>query len=43
MNIVELTIVQHLMLDMSEDDIQNGKLISPEAKIKRNLEWLNDS
>lgn len=29
------------MLEMSEEDIQNGKLISQEAMNKRNLEWLN--
>lgn len=29
------------MLEMSEKDIKNGKLISQEAMDKRNLEWLN--
>tara|TARA_R110002050_G_scaffold42777_8_gene102846 strand:- start:2379 stop:2648 length:270 start_codon:yes stop_codon:yes gene_type:complete len=40
-DIVELTHEQKLMLEMSEKDIQNGKLISQEAMNKRNLEWLN--
>lgn len=39
--IVELTDEQKLMLEMSEKDIQNGKLISQDAMNKRNLEWLN--
>ncbi|TVR75948.1 MAG: hypothetical protein EA412_14610 [Chitinophagaceae bacterium] len=40
--IVELTDEQKAMLEMSEKDIQNGKLISQEAMDKRNLEWLNE-
>jgi hypothetical protein len=40
-DIVELTEEQKLMLEMSEKDIQNGKLISQDAMNKRNLEWLN--
>ena len=32
---------QFAMLEMSEEDIKNGKLISQEAMVKRNLEWLN--
>jgi len=40
-DIVELTNEQKLMLEMSENDIQNGKLISQNAMNKRNLEWLN--
>mgnify|MGYP000616221690 FL=1 len=40
-DIIELTDEQKLMLEMSEKDIQNGKLISQEAMNKRNLEWLN--
>ncbi|PIQ15489.1 MAG: hypothetical protein COW67_08165 [Flavobacteriales bacterium CG18_big_fil_WC_8_21_14_2_50_32_9] len=40
-NIVELTDEQKIMLEMSEEDIKNGKLISQEAMDKRNLEWLN--
>ncbi len=38
---MELTKEQKLMLEMSEQDIKNGKLISQEAMEKRNLEWLN--
>ncbi|MEZ4916235.1 MAG: hypothetical protein R2836_04545 [Chitinophagales bacterium] len=33
---------QKTMLEMSEQDIKNGKLISQEAMDKRNLEWLNE-
>jgi hypothetical protein len=39
--IVELTDAQKTMLEMSENDIKTGKLISQEAMNKRNLEWLN--
>ena len=39
--IIELTKEQKIMLEMSEQDITNGKLISQEAMDKRNLEWLN--
>lgn len=39
--IIELSDEQKLLLEMSEKDIQNGKLISQEAMNKRNLEWLN--
>jgi len=39
--VVELTKEQKKMLEMSEADIQNGRLISQEAMDKRNLEWLN--
>ncbi|MCK9451452.1 MAG: hypothetical protein M0Q90_07155 [Bacteroidales bacterium] len=39
--IVELTDEQKIMLEMSEQDIKSGKLISQEAMDKRNLEWLN--
>lgn len=38
---VELTEEQKMMLEMSEEDIKNGKLISQESMEKRNLEWLN--
>lgn len=38
---IELTIEQKTMLEMSEQDIKNGKLISQEAMDKRNQEWLN--
>jgi len=40
-NVIELTKEQKMMLEMSEEDIKNGKLISQEAMDKRNLEWLN--
>jgi|TARA_R110002110_G_scaffold74563_15_gene197289 hypothetical protein len=39
--IIELTDEQKLMLQMSEKDILDGKLISQDAMNKRNLEWLN--
>ena len=39
---VELTREQKAMLEMSEQDIKDGKLISQEAMDKRNLEWLNE-
>ncbi len=38
---VELTDEQKTMLEMSEQDIKKGKLISQDAMDKRNLEWLN--
>lgn len=38
---IELTDEQKTMLEMSEQDIKNGKLISQEAMDKRNTEWLN--
>ena len=41
-NIIETTSEQKIMLEMSEEDIKNGKLISQEEMIKRNLEWLNE-
>ncbi|WP_100612879.1 hypothetical protein [Confluentibacter lentus] len=40
--IVELTNEQKTMLEMSEQDIKKGKLISQEAMDKRNMEWLNE-
>lgn len=39
--LVNLTEKQKIMLEMSEDDIVNGELISQEAMDKRNMEWLN--
>jgi len=39
--VVVLTAEQREMLEMSEADIKNGRLISQEAMDKRNLEWLN--
>ncbi len=38
---IELTKEQKTMLEMSEQDIRNGELISQEAMDKRNIEWLN--
>jgi len=40
-DLVEMTKEQKTMLEMSEQDIKDGKLISQEAMDKRNLEWLN--
>ena len=37
---IELTEEQKLMLKMSEDDIQNGRLISQIDLDKSDLEWL---
>jgi len=39
--IVELTNEQKIMLEMSENDIKTGKLISQDAMNIRNIEWLN--
>lgn len=39
---MELTKAQKEMLQMSEEDIENGRLISQEAMDKRNREWLNE-
>ena len=39
--IVKLNAEQKEMLEMSETDIKNGRLISQKAMDKRNLEWLN--
>jgi hypothetical protein len=38
---VKLTDEQKAMLELSEQDIKNGDLISQEAMDRRNLEWLN--
>lgn len=40
-NVVKLTAEQREMLEISEADIKNGRLISQDAMDKRNLEWLN--
>lgn len=40
-DLVELSAEQKKMLEMSNDDIESGRLISQEAMNKRNLEWLN--
>jgi len=39
--IVEVSEDQKKLLEMSEQDIKNGKLISQKAMDKRNLEWLD--
>lgn len=41
-DIVELTNEQKEMLQMSEVDIEKGRLISQDEMNKRNLEWLNE-
>ena len=41
-DIVELTIEQKKMLEMSENDIKNERWISQEAVDKWNIEWLNE-
>lgn len=38
---IEFTEEQITMLEMSENDIKKGNVISQEAMNKRNLEWLN--
>lgn len=38
---IELSQEQIEMLEMSEEDIKNGRFISQDAMEKRNLEWLN--
>lgn len=39
--IVELTNEQKVLLEMSEQDVKSGRLISQEAMDKRNKEWLD--
>lgn len=39
---IKLTKEQKLMLEMSENDIQNGRLISQNDLDKSDLEWLNE-
>lgn len=41
-DLIALSKEQKEMLEMSEDDIINGRLISKEAMDKRNLEWLKE-
>lgn len=36
------TEAQKAMLQMSEEDIKQGRLISQEDMVARNLEWLNE-
>jgi hypothetical protein len=38
---IEVSIEQKLLLEKSEDDIKNGRLISQEEMSNRNIEWLN--
>ena len=38
---IELSQEQIEMLEMSEEDIKNGRFISQDAMEKRNLQWLN--
>ncbi len=40
--ITELTKEQKKMLEMGEQDIKQGNLISQESMVKRNMEWLNE-
>ncbi len=40
-NVAKLTDEQITILQMSEEDIEKGHLISHEEMIKRNQEWLN--
>lgn len=40
-DLIELNEAQKELLEMSEKDISDGKLISHEEMIKRNSEWLN--
>lgn len=40
-DIVELIHEQKIILQMSEEDIKNGNLLSQETMEKRNAEWLN--
>ena len=39
---IKLTKEQNLMLEMSENDIQNGRLISQSDLDKSDLEWLKE-
>lgn len=41
-DIIELTEAQKKMLQMSEQDIKEGRLISQDAMMERNLEWLKE-
>jgi hypothetical protein len=40
-DIVKLSVEQKKMLQMSEEDIENGRLVSQEEMDKRNLKWLD--
>ncbi|MGB0880743.1 MAG: hypothetical protein ACPGTO_09270 [Polaribacter sp.] len=39
-NIIHLTAIQKEMLEMSEEDIRNGNLISEEELAKKDAEWM---
>ncbi|MBA4302848.1 MAG: hypothetical protein C0424_01340 [Sphingobacteriaceae bacterium] len=39
--ITDLTPEQRIMLEMSLEDLQEGRTITQEALMQRNLEWLN--
>ncbi|RMB63213.1 hypothetical protein EAX61_02125 [Dokdonia sinensis] len=41
-DIVTITPEQRQMLEMSEADIENGRLISQDEMDKRNLKWLDE-
>jgi hypothetical protein len=41
--IIAITREQKEMLEMSEDDIKQGRIISQEDMVRRNLEWLNEA
>lgn len=41
-HVVKTTSEQKIMLEMSEADIINGRMVSQEAMDKRNMEWLNE-
>ncbi|MDT0648223.1 hypothetical protein RM545_16130 [Zunongwangia sp. F260] len=41
-DVIPLTEEQKEILQMAEDDIQNGRLISQEEMSKRNIEWLGE-
>ncbi|MDY0344469.1 MAG: hypothetical protein RBR28_12910 [Lentimicrobium sp.] len=40
-DIVKLSVEQKQMLQMSEEDIENGRLVSQDEMDKRNLKWLD--
>ena len=40
--VVELTEEQRIMLEMSEDDITNGRVISQKSLFSKEREWLNE-
>ena len=41
-DIVKLSVEQKKMLQMSEEDIENGRLVSQDEMDKRNHKWLNE-